>query len=555
MDVSKMESSDLIQRITEKKIEGRVVKAKIKKQFLQYRVKVPKLEGGDRQYVALRLSYSAKREQDAAEYRFPVKVVRFNKQEMVLESVIDLESIEFKPLFWTFTLVVRIGGAEYEMELVNRSVFDFLKQCSLFYDNSYEFSDGMFVYPYISGARNVSLQYRKKGDYDDYRIKLKERIALLRYAVTAFVLKKKNIWLVFEKYSQMAQDNGYYFFCYCMENNIEERMNCKIYYVIDKDSKDREKIEKYKDNILDFMSIRHITYALGAKLLISTDAKDHIYPWRKRGSALVYLIKRKKLVFLQHGVTAMKRVDFFYGKGKRGQCDMFITTSEFEKQIVLDHFGYKENQIPVTGFARWDVLEDKSNGGREVLIMPTWRSWLEDCQKEVFCESEYYKHYMQLIENPRFYQMLEKYDLTVNFYLHPKFKDYIGEFASTSNRVRFIAFGEEPLNEIMMKSRMLVTDYSSVSWDMFYQKKPVVFYQFDRKDYLDVHGSYIDMEHELFGPSANTASELLEAFESCVKNEFRLTSEQEKQYREYYKYIDDQNSARICKAIREERLG
>lgn len=547
-----MEVNELIDKIGEKKIVGKVVKAKVKRNLLYYRIRVPKLEQA--MYKQLKLSYSAKREQDEEQYLFELVKVKENKGQITFESVIDFEALKLKPLIWFFFAVIEIDGKECEMELVNRDYTNYAKYCSLFFQNSYKYEDGMFVYPFVNSARNIALQYRKYGDYDDYRIKLKERLAVARFLLTFPILKHKNIFLVYEKYSEMAQDNGYYFFRYCMEHNMEKAMNCKIYYVITKDSPDREKLMPYKENVIDFMSIRHITYALGARLLVSTDAKAHIYAWRRKGSVLFPFIKRKKLVFLQHGVTAMKQVDFFYGKGKRGECDLFITTSDFEKEIVKANFGYRENQIPITGFARWDVLEDQSEGSRDILIMPTWRSWLEEYTEAAFRESDYYKQYMTLLKNPMFHQMLEKNDVRVKFYLHPKFKDYIGEFASDSDRIEFIAFGTAPLNEIMMKCKMLVTDYSSVSWDMFYQKKPVVFYQFDLEDYLEVHGSYIDMKKELFGPTADSVDELIENMEECIKNQFALTSKQETLHMEYFKYVDDKNSERICKAIEAQIL-
>lgn len=547
-----MEVNELIEQISEKKIVGKVIKAKVKKNLLYYRIRVPKI--ADTTYNGLKLSYSAKREQDEEHYVFDLIKVKEKKEQIIFESVIDLESLKLKPLIWFFFAILQIDGKEYEMELVNRDYTNYAKYCSLFFQNSYEYEDGMFVYPFVNSARNIALQYRKRGDYDDIRIKLKERLAVARYLLTFPVLKHKNIFLVFEKYSEMAQDNGYYFFRYCMEHNMEKAMECKIYYVITKDSPDREKLAPYMNNVIDFMSIRYITYALAAKLLVSTDAKAHSYAWRRKGSVLFPFIKRKKLVFLQHGVTAMKQVDFFYGKGKRGECDLFITTSDFEKKIVEDNFGYQPDQIPVTGFARWDVLEDQSEGSRDILVMPTWRSWLEEYTEAAFRESDYYKQYMTLLKNPKFHQMLEKHDVTVKFYLHPKFKDYIGEFASDSDRIEFIAFGTKPLNEIMMKCRMLVTDYSSVSWDMFYQKKPVVFYQFDLNDYLAVHGSYIDMKKDLFGPTADTVEELICHMEDCIKNEFSLTNEQEALHMEYFKYVDDRNSERICKAIEEQLM-
>lgn len=53
------------------------------------------------------------------------------------------------------------------------------------------------------------------------------------------------------------------------------------------------------------------------------------------------------------------------------------------------------------------------------------------------------------------------------------------------------------------------TDYSSVSWDVYYLGKPILFYQFDLDKYNETNGSYIDMEKDLFGERCLTREELL----------------------------------------------
>ena len=55
----------------------------------------------------------------------------------------------------------------------------------------------------------------------------------------------------------------------------------------------------------------------------------------------------------------------------------FITCSRPEHDIVVREFDYEPENVPITGFARWDVLEDKSTPDDPfILMMPTWRSWL-----------------------------------------------------------------------------------------------------------------------------------------------------------------------------------
>lgn len=71
-----------------------------------------------------------------------------------------------------------------------------------------------------------------------------------------------------------------------------------------------EKLDAYQSHLVDFMSIRHMIYMIAAELLVSTDTRNHLYAMRQRGSILKRYLRKKPLVFLQHGVTALKKVDF-----------------------------------------------------------------------------------------------------------------------------------------------------------------------------------------------------------------------------------------------------
>ena len=66
---------------------------------------------------------------------------------------------------------------------------------------------------------------------------------------------------------------------------------------------------------------------------------------------------------------------------------------------------------------------------------------------------------------------------------------------------------EIDLQEVLLGSALLVTDYSSVCWDFLFLDRPVLFYQFDLDEFLERTGSYIDLRKDLFGPVATTAEE------------------------------------------------
>ena len=76
----------------------------------------------------------------------------------------------------------------------------------------------------------------------------------------------------------------------------------------------------------------------------------------------------------------------------------FVTTGRVEQEIAVSELLYNEKTAPITGFARWDVLENKEDEkDRFILLMPTWRSWLEEVSDEEFINSDYFKKYSSFI--------------------------------------------------------------------------------------------------------------------------------------------------------------
>ena len=495
------------------------------------------------------LRFRSKLLREQTEYTFREISRRKTAQGERVKAFLDLKDADLRSMYWDALAVMQDEEGNPAGEAFLCMTYSYRLFLSFLYRGHFKGKDGCIFYPFNLMNTALCFQYRPREPYENASFYLKEAAAFLIYCLGKPFWDRQNIRLVFEKYCQMAQDNGYYFFRYCMMSGEEARSDARIFYVIDPASGDRANLLPWEDHVIDFLSLKHLIYIQAAKLYISTDSRNHLYVKKSKFSLIRRSLRKKPIVFLQHGVTAMKRVDFFYGKGKGAGCSLFIVTSEMEKEIVRHYFGYEKNEIANTGFARWDVLEDRSAEGNELLIMPTWRAWLENATKMEFMESDYYRSYMKLLNDPAFEAFLERHDLTACFYLHSKFREYIGDFSVPSGRIRLIVFGEVPANELLMRCRALVTDYSSVSWDVFYQGKPVIFYQFDRKDYLEAHGSYIDFESELFGPCALDEKTLLEDLEETAARGFALNEIQRRMLKAYFPVRDHNNCKRICEAI------
>lgn len=552
-----IQTADRIRRY-ERQMVCRAELAKLRGTRLKLRVRCPNTVPGRWTRFALIRRY--KLEMDREVFFFDAEVVE-ERDQTWLTADVDLSRFTFSPLYWDIRAVFE--GEDGVSYLVPARVQDHqesplksklrrrLKQLErTIFSGSYRQGEDLSVSLYTTADRNYALVCQDYSPYSGFAFRMKERFAMLLAKAFKKQLAAKSIFLVYEKYCCMAQDNGFYFFKHCMDNDMEKQMNRSIYFVIDKKQPDyEERLLPYQDHVIQFMSLKHMVYILAARLLISSDSKAHAYAWRAKESIILPRVQHgKKLVFLQHGVIALKRVEF-YSKGTNA-VSLFVTSNQREHDIIVDEMAYAPEDVIITGLARWDVLKDKPIEEKHILVMPTWRNWLEEVSDAVFMASDYYRNYMALLNDPRLAQLLEREDLYLDFYIHPKFREYLSNFSiSAGDRVRLIPFGSEPLNELMMECRMLITDYSSVCWDVYYQGKPVLFYQFDVDKYNETTGSYIDMETELFGDRVMTAEELLAQIEAYARNGFKLPEVYAEMRPRMYAYLDHNNSQRTCEEI------
>ena len=532
------------EKIVNEYTQAKIKKIKSSKAVSKVYMKMKKQPGMTIKDVVLRY-------RSAVSYDIPVKyTVKESGIHYNIIAEIDFSDMPLRELYWDLRVLVEKHGRENEVRA--RFTGNYWKYNFYLTNRQYFAGEGYMTFPYYTKGGCLAFLYRQDSPYDVYSTKIKEMSALIAYAFTKRILKRRKIWLVYEKFCSMAQDNGYYFFKYCMENLSEEEKK-NIYYVIDKKSADYDKIKTYDDHIIQFMSFKHCLYVLASVLYVASDSRTHLYAWRCKTSLIRSKIDKRPIFFLQHGVTALKQVAPLFGKHGSSPMTYFATTSQFEQDIVVKYLSYSRGKAPITGFTRWDVLEDTSTkDDKMILLMPTWRSWLEEVSDEEFLASAYYKNYSSLLQSERLSAMLENNNTRMIFYIHPKFAGYLKNFKKTADNITLVPFGQEPLNEIMKKCHLLITDYSSVCWDVYYQKKPVIFYQFDYEQYDMAHGSYIDMETELFGRRAVTGDQLLEEIDKCIAEDFTLNEKEEAEHHHYFEYIDDKNSERTYIYLKEK---
>lgn len=385
---------------------------------------------------------------------------------------------------------------------------------------------------------NLSLEvYRYSVETFEYLRKLMRWSWLIK-----LLNRNKDIWLVGERIYK-AQDTGYAFFRYMRENHPDK----KVYYVIEKNSPEKKNVEKY-GNVIDFKSKEHILNTLIAKKVISSHHPDYLYPLRT--TKFKNKVKADK-VFLQHGVMGTKNMVANYGRNAQGfDTDLFMVSSDFEKEMIVNDFGYAPKDVFVTGLSRFDTLfKEDVEKKRQILIIPTWRDWI--VSEEAFFESEYYERYEALINNKTLHQLADKHQFDIVFCLHPNMQRFTKFFENPS--VRIINQGEVDVQFLIKESALMITDYSSVGFDFSFLYKPVIYYQFDRNRFIGKRPSHLDLDNDLPGEICYEQDQILFLVEEYAKNEFQMTQAYQKRAKKFIKYRDQSSSERIYQVITDNK--
>lgn len=374
--------------------------------------------------------------------------------------------------------------------------------------------------------------------------KIKDIIKFVIAYVWSIGLKKKDIWIVTERRTE-CKDNGYYFFKYMREKFPEKN----VYYAIDKDSSHIGRIKTYQ-NILYFNSLKHYAYALAATKLIGA-----FLPVGIPDSICFYkffkLVKGKK-IFLQHGITKENIDSLHYENTK---VSLFICGGEPEAEFVEKEFGYPEGSVQYTGFCRYDGLIDIEQG-KFILFMPTWRQWLPSTsfhsEETGIMGSRYLKKINALLQDKYLYKLLKEKDIKLIFFPHHELQQYLSMFELENNENIIVASEKEyDVQELLLKCKCLITDYSSVAFDVAYMKKPVIYYQFDEKEYYEKHypKAYFSYEEMGFGKKCVDLKDVIRELNKIIEENFEMNSCYKKRVDNFFTYLDQNNCKRVYEAI------
>ena len=365
--------------------------------------------------------------------------------------------------------------------------------------------------------------------------------AFLLFPFARLFLWYKKIWIVSE-FGYEARDNGYSFFKYMRREHPE--VNC--YYAIDFDSSDYPKIKEL-GNAIKFGSFKHFAYWCAARYIISSKTQGFC------PSYYLTLLRKKmhlwgKHVFLQHGITKDDQ-KFLYKKPSK--IDLFICGAEPEYNDIKVHYGYKENEVVYTGFSRFDDYFGL-NPKNQILVMPTWRRYAENVKFE---DTEYFKTWSNFINSNGLNDVLKNNGVILYFYMHPQFKDYSHLFKTNCSNIKVVPFDNSDLQVLIRESKCFITDFSSLAFDFGYMKRPVIYYQYDEKEYFEKHyiKGYFDYRRDGFGPVVNSLNDLISNVKEFIDSGFNVSEKYLQNQKIFFPVYDNKNSERIYLSIKSIR--
>ena len=236
--------------------------------------------------------------------------------------------------------------------------------------------------------------------------------------------------------------------------------------------------------------------------------------------------------------------------------------------IADNHNGYRltDKEVVLTGFPRHDsLLKNDRPDIKSIVIMPTWRrSILGDVVgggntrelNNLFMQTDYAKHWYGVIHSPKLKALSEQYGYQVIFAPHANIAPYLPEF-NVPNYIEIwdSKTSNESMQQLFQRSKLMITDYSSVAFELAYLGKTVLYYQFDKEVMYGqgthiVQRGYFDYEQHGFGAVSYQESELLVSLEQVLQNNGEPVEPYATRIRETFPFRDGKCCERVYQAIK-----
>lgn len=469
------------------------------------------------------------------------------RYEVPLESIVSQETLINNPIH----VETDVDGVLLEFNVGHKAKrrkpdkFCYVPMTAAYYRDK-----ALFVRGNINQNYTLVVRDRDPIEYDpDFLAMETRRKSLLMYYMGKVrrAFRKVPVNLYYEKHSMKGEEGTFEIFLLASESK-----KSRNYYILDPGSPQWGELSPYP-NVVAKYSRLYYRLLYSADCFISTETPSHLNVHRALNPYVRKALLEKKFVFLQHGVTYLKcqGAGSVFGRGKEGEPDYIIVGSGKEADAVAGMLQIPQDRCVNTGLPIFSTLAYEhisESSDNIVTVMMTWKPSEEHLLSH-FEDSGYYRNVTAV------YEMIQHYIPRgqIQMVPHPK----VTELLMQTDLAEVIWKG--PVSEALKKTKLLVTDYSSVCYNAFYQGAAVVFYQPDLEEYQREVGNLVPKDEEYIGYRTYELQELEQCIQKgihrgCIDLNYLRSEEFRARYRTINQFSDGENIRRIADFLRKEEI-
>ncbi|SFO20381.1 Glycosyltransferase involved in cell wall bisynthesis [Geodermatophilus obscurus] len=385
------------------------------------------------------------------------------------------------------------------------------------------------------------------------------RITRRRAAGPSARRRYADAWVLMDRQEQ-AQDSAEHLYRYLKR----KRPQVNAWFVLDRQSPDWRRLQREGFKLVAHGSVQWRMLLLNARHVVSSHA--NAFAMAPLPHAL-YGRPQWQFTFLQHGVGKDDYSRWLNDK----RISLLMTTTEAEERSFTGDgtpYVFTTKEVKRTGLPRHDALLAKARklADRDVdriLVMPTWRRSLAEGMPEsltpeeraaAFRASEYAQHWFGLLQAPELRQVAERTGSRVAFLPHPNMTPFLHD-SDVPGHVELLRWADVDVQDVFARTALLITDYSSIAFEVALLGRPTVYFQFDRDEFFSgaqpYRRGYFSYERDGFGPVTTSLEEAVSALEKLAVEGLRPDEAIERRIRATFGEPAGDACYQVFKAIRE----
>lgn len=309
-------------------------------------------------------------------------------------------------------------------------------------------------------------------------------VRIIRDAAMSEAMRNRfgDCWVLADR-ADKADDNAEHFYRFLQS----QPSSPKIFFVLDKSSPDWNRLSKDGFNLIEFRSLDHVSAVVNARHVISSQATPVLrYPIAEK---FIGDLCKFDFIFLQHGIIASDCSRWINQHTYR----YFVSSTPEEYAELTDARGpynLSTRNVVLSGLARHDNLFNKKDEFEKNLIavMPTWRAYLarpapgENAKYIIdrrIKNSDYARNWLALLHSDEVRNICLEMCLRIALLPHPNIRFFFEEEPLPDHI--FVPSIDTSYQDIILRSALCITDYSSVANDMAAVGVPIIHYAFYEK--------------------------------------------------------------------------